>query len=58
MTNRDSFQYKEEDEDVSLIVRTLSPTKWILIDRETGQMYQGNPGGYWDRLEPVKKVDK
>jgi hypothetical protein len=58
MKNRNGFQYKEEDKDVSLIVRTLSPTKWILIDRETGQMYQGNPGGYWDRLEPVKKVDK
>jgi hypothetical protein len=35
----------------------LSPTKWILMDRETGQIYQGNPGGYWDRLDPVHKVD-
>lgn len=58
MTNRDSFEFKEEVEPVVLTVKTLVPTKWILIDRETGQTYQGNPGGYWDRLEPIKKVDK
>jgi hypothetical protein len=39
-------------------VTTLAPTKWLLIDKETGQMYQGSPNGYWDRLEPVIKVDK
>jgi len=58
MTNRDGFEYKEEDQNVFLTVRTLCPTKWILVDRETGQTYQGNAGGYWDRLDPVKKVDK
>jgi hypothetical protein len=26
-----------------------------LIDRETGQIYQGNNGGHWDRLDPVIK---
>ena len=50
--------FKEEDADVILTVRTLSPTKWLLMDRETGQIYQGSPKGYWDRLEPVIKVDK
>jgi len=29
-----------------------------LLDRETGQIYQGNSGGYWDRLDPVIKLDK
>jgi hypothetical protein len=55
---RDPFKFKEEAEDVILTVRTLAPTKWILLDRETGQMYQGSPKGYWDRLDPVIKVDK
>jgi hypothetical protein len=58
MSNRDPFTFKEEEQDVVLTVRTLVPTKWILVDRETGQVYQGNPNGYWDRLEPVIKVDK
>jgi hypothetical protein len=58
MSNRESFSFKEEDQDVILTVRTLVPTKWILVDRETGQIYQGSPKGYWDRLEPVVKVDK
>lgn len=58
MSDRESFSFKEEDQDVILTVRTLVPTKWMLVDRETGQVYQGNPKGYWDRLEPVVKVDK
>ena len=49
---RESFQYPETSEAVSLVVKTLSPTKWLLIDRETGQIYQGNPEGHWDKLEP------
>lgn len=56
--NREPFNFKEEDQDIVLTVRTLVPTKWILIDRETGQVYQGSPKGYWDRLEPVIKVEK
>ena len=58
MNNRNLFSFKEEDNPVDLVIHTLSPTKWLLIDRETGQTYQGNPGGFWDRLDPVKKVDK
>lgn len=56
--DRKSFIFAEEDNEVLLTIKTLSPTKWMLIDRETGQIYQGNPGGYWDRLDPVHKVDK
>jgi len=55
---RKSFKFKEEDEDIILTVRTHVPTKWILIDRETGQIYQGSPNGHWDRLDPIVKVDK
>lgn len=55
---REPFNFKEEDQDVVLTVRTLVHTKLILVDRETGQVYQGSPKGYWDRLEPVIKSDK
>jgi hypothetical protein len=55
---REPFNFKEEESDVVLTVTTLSPTKWLLIDRETGQVYQGSPKGCWDRLDPVIKVDK
>lgn len=58
MTSRQPFGFKEEDEDVILTIRTLCPTKWLLIDRETGQVYQGSPEGHWDKLKPVQKVDK
>jgi hypothetical protein len=52
---RNSFEFEELDEAVTLQVYTLSPKKWMLIDRETGQVYTGNEGGYWDRLDPVIK---
>jgi len=58
MSDRNSFVFKEEDQDVILQIRTLAPTKWLLIDRETGQAYQGSPEGHWDKLKPVVKVDK
>jgi hypothetical protein len=53
--NRNSFIFKEESNEVSLIVKTLSPEKWLLIDRETGQVYQGNPGGFWDKLNTMQR---
>jgi hypothetical protein len=53
--NRSSFVFKEEKNEVSLIVKTLSPEKWLLVDRETGQVYQGNPGGFWDKLKTIQR---
>ena len=47
--------FKEFDSPINLIVHTKCPEKWLLIDRETGETYQGNVGGYWDRLDPVIK---
>jgi hypothetical protein len=40
---------------VILTVKTKSPAKWLLVDRETGQVFQGSPEGHWDRLDPVVK---
>jgi hypothetical protein len=51
-------QYKVFDEAIVLKVKTKRPEKWLLIDRETGQVYQGNPKGYWDRLEPHIKENE
>ena len=55
---RNSFSFEVEPKSVLLTVKTLSPTKWLLIDRETGQIYQGNPEGHWDRLDPKIKINK
>lgn len=52
---RNIKKFKELKNPINLIVHTKSPEKWILIDRETGETYQGNIGGHWDRLEPVVK---
>jgi hypothetical protein len=54
---RNAIVYPVTDIDVELKVVTRSPRKWMLIDRETGQTYQGSPSGYWDRLDPVVKKD-
>lgn len=43
------------DSSITLSVKTKSPTKWLLLDRETGQIFQGSPEGHWDRLDPVTK---
>jgi hypothetical protein len=53
--NRDGFVFKEEDSEVLLTIKTLCPEKWLLIDRETGQTYQGNPGGFWDKLKTITR---
>lgn len=55
---RESFNFPEENEPVTISIFTKCPTKWLLIDRETGQTYIGNPGGYWDKLKPIERLDK
>lgn len=54
MSDRNIFSFKEEDCEVILIVKTLAPTKWLLVDRETGQTYQGNSEGYWDKIKIIE----
>lgn len=55
MTDRKAFDYPELDAPVDLIVHTKSPEKWLLLDRETGQVYQGSPSGRWDKLKETKR---
>lgn len=52
---REHKDYEELDSAVDLSIHTKSPAKWLLVDRETGQVYQGNASGFWDRLDPVIK---
>jgi hypothetical protein len=52
---RKGFVFKSLSDSVILQVKTKSPEKWLLVDRETGQVYQGSKNGHWDRLDPVIK---
>lgn len=52
---RKLITFESLDVPVMLKVKTKSPSKWLLVDRETGQVYQGNSGGCWDRLDPILK---
>jgi hypothetical protein len=54
--SRSNFIFSELKKSISLTVKTKSPDKWLLVDRETGQVYKGNQNGYWDRLDPVIKT--
>jgi hypothetical protein len=52
---RNHKEYEDLDFPIDLVIHTKSPNKWLLIDRESGEVYEGNAGGYWDRLDPVKR---
>lgn len=52
---RPVFKFKTTLKPVTLQVKTKCPEKWLLVDRETGAVYQGSEKGYWDRLDPVIK---
>jgi hypothetical protein len=39
---QDGVQVYELEEPVELVVKTLAPMKWKLVDRETGEEYIGN----------------
>jgi hypothetical protein len=52
---RPAASFNEEKEPITLQVYTKVPTKWLLVDRETGEVYEGNEEGAWDRLDPVVK---
>ena len=53
--NRPIKKFEESDNSVNLVVHTKCPDKWLLIDRETGQIYKGSSFGHWDRLDPIIK---
>lgn len=42
--------YPERKSATIMTVYTKSPRKWLLVDRETGEVYEGNEYGSWDRM--------
>jgi hypothetical protein len=52
---RSAHEFNELKYPVTLTVYTKSPSKWLLIDRETGQAYEGSENGRWDKLIPKTK---
>ena len=54
---RSHKEYEDLESPIDLVIHTKSPNKWLLIDRESGQVYQGNAKGFWDRLDPVKREE-
>ena len=52
---REMRLFDTSDKPVILTVKTKSPEKWLLIDRETGQIFQGSFQGHWNRLDPIIK---
>jgi hypothetical protein len=55
---RKPFTFEETEQAIVLSVTTYCPEKWLLVDQETGQVFRGNAGGYWNRLDPVIKEKK
>ena len=47
--------FEELEKPISLTVKTRCPEKYLLLDRETGDIFVGNSMGFWDRLDPVTK---
>jgi len=48
--SRNHYEYPEKEQPVNLVVHTKSPAKWLLIDKETGQVYEGTEYGWWNKL--------
>lgn len=50
----DGSEVEELENPCTLVVYTKCPNKWILIDKETGQLYLGNKNGKWDKINESK----
>jgi len=48
-------KFPELDQSMELVLKTKCPSKWTLIDQETGQIYEGtaNPeiGKQWKKIK-------
>lgn len=56
--DRTAHHYPEYKSPIVMTVYTKSPEKWLLIDRETGQVYQGSTHGDWDKLRTFVDTSK
>ena len=53
---RTGRNYPEMENAVIMTVYTRAPSKWLLVDRETGEVYEGNSQGSWDRYVPDPEI--
>ena len=53
---RKSIEFKELDDSVTITLKTKSPEKYMLIDRETGNVFVAKETGEWElvRNGPIK----
>jgi len=52
---RNLKKFEEIEQPIALTVKTKCPEKYLLIDRETGDIFVGSLMGHWDRFESVTK---
>jgi hypothetical protein len=52
---RQSKKFEQLEETIGLTVKTRCPEKYLLVDRETGQVFVGSVMGHWDRLDQVTR---
>jgi hypothetical protein len=52
---RESKNFEELEKPIPLTVKTKCPEKYLLIDRESGDMFIGDPRGHWNRLETIAR---
>ena len=48
---------QELDQPVSLVIETKCPSKWKIVDMETGQEYIGQNPGMGEKVMHWKKVE-
>ena len=54
-TSTSAKTFDELEKPINLTVKTRCPEKYLLIDRENGDIFVGNFMGHWARLESVTK---
>lgn len=52
---RNLKKFQELEQTIALTVKTKCAEKYLLIDRENGDIFIGNSMGFWDRLDTVTK---
>ena len=52
---REVKTFEELEKPINLTVKTRCPEKYLLIDRENGDIFVGNFMGHWARFESVTR---
>ena len=52
---REAKTFEELEKSINLTVKTRCTEKYLLIDRENGDIFVGNFMGHWARFDPVTR---